>query len=589
MKKYTNTIKAIIVSSISILSVLWIFSRAANPSFSINPSTLTGKLHCEYRFYMVLNSSWMWYNAFESTIAFDSWSALITHEAINPLFNNITENSLQSWYLYNARGTMLPWQTSTSTLTNALTFRFKTTQNITGTALNFVTLSGDTILFDPNLTDDWATINASWSSYDILTGITNWVYTFIALPCVPDTHAPSMQNNYPSNGNRYIPNNATITMTLYDRAGAGNVNGPAPLATNNRQHYWYSWNDISNLSNYVPAPSNVDNQEWVNSGTIHISVACPTCAWWDWWSYTFTPADPALSINERNGSTTYNKLTRQNKIRWYELSLPAPAPYEVEKEIYVNVSVTDNPNENNQTHTATPSFSFNSPQNPIITKISPAESSNISPTISPFVFTFIDDWAGIDTWTISITIPEYSSWTKFYTGHVYSWSELGIILMSWLPGLGNSGSYEVSFTPLRPFPSNTNISITGSVYDLAGNKGTYTSQFTTAMSCLDWWCADTFTVNVLWWIYSWLSLFTGSLIQITWTNINSPYPYLTGINNDILMCWLPYNWTILTWNIWIFDTFGTSLKGTTYNNENIYITGMEWLNFTYDNGTIIIY
>lgn len=530
----------------------------------------------------------MWYNAFESTIAFDSWSALVTHEAINPVFNNITDTSIQSWYLYNARGTMLPWQTSTSTI-NALTFRFKTTQNITGTDLNFVTLSGDTIIFDPNLTDDWATINASWSSYDILTGITNWVYTFVPLPCVPDNNAPSMQDNYPSNGNRYIPDNATITMTLYDRAGAGNVHGPAPLATNNKQHYWYSWNNTALLSNYVPAPSTVDNQEWVNSGTISISVSCPTCSWGAWWSYTFTPSDPELSITERNGDTSHNKLSRQNKIRGYELSLPAPAPYEIEEQIYVHISVTDNPNEYNETHTGTPSFSFNSPQNPVITRTDPSWSTNISRSFSPFVFTFTDDRAGIDTWTISITIPEYSSWTKFYTGHTYSWSELTLTSISWSPGTGNSGSYEVSFVPLRPFPSNTTINITGSVYDLAGNKWTYVSQFTTAMSCLDRWCADIFTVDILWWSYSWLSLFTGYLIQVTWTNINSPYPYLTGINNDILMCWLPYIWTILTWNIWIFDTVGTSIKGTTYTDDMLYVTGMDGLNFTYDNGTIVIY
>jgi hypothetical protein len=55
---------------------------------------------------------------------------------------------------------MLPGQTSIANI-NALTFRFKTIQNITGTTLDFTTLSGSTIIFDPNLTDDGATINAS--------------------------------------------------------------------------------------------------------------------------------------------------------------------------------------------------------------------------------------------------------------------------------------------------------------------------------------------------------------------------------------------------------------------------------------------
>ena len=55
---------------------------------------------------------------------------------------------------------MLPGQTSLATI-NALTFRFKTIQNITGTTLDFTTLNGNAIVFDPNLTDDGATINGS--------------------------------------------------------------------------------------------------------------------------------------------------------------------------------------------------------------------------------------------------------------------------------------------------------------------------------------------------------------------------------------------------------------------------------------------
>gem|GEM_PF-6361553 len=112
---------------------------------------------------------------------------------------------------------MLPGQTSIATI-NALTFRFKTIQNITGTTLDFTTLSGDAIVFDPNLTDDGATLNASGSSYDILSGVTHGIYTFVPLPCIPDTTSPNMGWNYPSNGMRYVPYNATIYMVLYDWA-----------------------------------------------------------------------------------------------------------------------------------------------------------------------------------------------------------------------------------------------------------------------------------------------------------------------------------------------------------------------------------
>ena len=586
MKRNTSTVKTIIAGIVSILSVLWIFGQAATPNFSISPSTLTGKLHCSYRFSMVLNPDAIGYNAFESTIQFDSWSAQIIHESINPLFNNITSASINSGYLYNARWTMLPGQTSLATI-NALTFRFKTIQNITGTTLDFTTLNGNAIVFDPNLTDDGATINASWSSYDILSGVTHGVYTFVPLPCVPDQAAPSMWWNYPSNGDRYVADNTTISLTLYDRAGAWSVNWPAPLATNDRQHYRYSGNDTSSLNNYVPAPSSVDNQEGVNSGSISITLDCPTCTSWSR-PYVFTSASPALIINERTGNSSIHMLTWQNKIRGYTLSIPAPSPYEIEKQVYVNISVTDNPNEYNETNTWTPSFSFNAPENPTITRIQPSTAIDIPPNFGPFVFNFEDDRAGIDTGSISITIPEYSSWSKFYTGHTYSGNELTFTLIWGTPGTGNAWSYQVAFTPLRPLPSNSTLQITWVVYDLAGNEWTYSAQFSTTMSCIDRGCADFFTVDILGGLNIGTYTFTWDFIYITWTNTNSPYPYFTGINNDILMCGRPYTGTILTGNIWIFDTTGNSIKGTTYTEDELYITGLDGIDFIYSNGTIII-
>jgi len=181
------------------------------------------------------------------------------------------------------------------------------------------------------------------------------------------------------------------------------------------------------------------------------------------------------------------------------------------------------------------------------------------------------------------------SWSiLLYTGYTYSWADLTIILNHWWAGTGNSGWYEVSFTPKRAFPSNTIIQLTWSVYDYAGNNGIYWGNFRTRMTCVDRWCADIFTLNILWGTNIGNYLFTWSLIIITWTNLSSPYPYFTGVNNDILMCWLPYTWTILTWNIWIFDTSGTQINGILYTWKELYITGMDGLDFIYSGGIIII-
>ncbi len=591
MKFTTRSVKIGLSLVTAIVSIFGLAVFANNPHFSIVPDTLTGKLHCEYQFGMIINPEGSWYNAFENTIQFQSWYVLVTPVSINTnIFNGVTSHFI-TWSLYRAWWTMLPGTYSTATITWLL-FNFKTLQNITSTQLIFTTLTGWSITFDPNTTDDGIVLNSSINSFDILQSVNTGTYTFVPLPCIFDTTPPSIWWNYPTNGLRFVPYNSTITLVLYDRVGSQIWwSDPRMTHNNNTEHYRYSWNDTSNIANYVPVPTSwpkVDNQEGVNSWTISLTIACPTCSWWAGWSYTFIPGSPSLTITERTWTNTINMLTRQNKIRWYFLSLTAPAPYEIEKQVYVYRTGIDNPNPDGNIHTGHWSFSFNAPQNPTITRIQPSTSSNIPTTFSWFVFNFEDDRAGVDTGTISITIPEYHSWTKFYTGHTYSWNELTITLIGWSPGTGNSWSYQVAFNTLRPFPSNATIQITWFVKDLAGNIWTYIGSFTTAMSCEDRGCADYFTVNIFTGFNAWSFHFTGTLIQVTGTVIWSPYPYLTGIYNDTLMCGRPYSWTLLTGNIWIYDTSGIQINGYLYTGNILYITGLDGLNFIYDNGTIII-
>ncbi|EKD24981.1 MAG: hypothetical protein ACD_80C00142G0023 [uncultured bacterium (gcode 4)] len=580
--------KIVTFVTLGLLSMLGMISFAADPSFSITPSSLTGKLHCGYTFGMILNPAGINYNGFSSTIKFDSGNVSLRGMTFNPIFAGPHTSYITDWYLYEAYGLMSAWQSSNTTL-QALTFGFTTLQNITSTNLFLTTRTWAAISYGLYTTADGAVINRFLDSFDILTWVNDGAYTFVALPCIPDGESPLMWRNTPINGERYIPSNHTISFVLYDWAGPGVVASPLPMNnSNNRQHYRYSGNAIA-LPNYVPAPVTVDNQEWVNSGTIQVSVACPTCTLSAPWTNTYLPGNSSMTIVWRTGNITYNKLTRQNKTRGYVVSIASPSPngYEIEKQINVNINVTDNPNENNATHLWVHSFSFNAPEAPVITRIAPIMPL-VPTTFSPFIFTFTDDRAGINTWTMNITIPQFSSWSKSYTWYTYSGTDFTITLISGLPGAWNSWSYQVSFVPKRVFPSNSILQITWSVYDLAGNLWLYTSSFTTAKSCLDWWCADFFTVNILSGTSIWARSFTWNLIQVTWTNINSPYPYLTGINNDILMCGRPYSWTILTWNIWIFSTTWSQINGILYTWSQIYITGMDGIDFVYNNGVIVI-
>jgi hypothetical protein len=56
---------------------------------------------------------------------------------------------------------------------------------------------------------------------------------------VIDVDSPKVTNIVPANNSFQVPSSQTISFIVYDWMSAGSVVGPAPLATNNRQHYWY--------------------------------------------------------------------------------------------------------------------------------------------------------------------------------------------------------------------------------------------------------------------------------------------------------------------------------------------------------------
>ena len=579
----TTTGKVIIFSLLSVLSILGVVTFAADPSFSLSVNSGTQlKLHCNYTMGIMINPWWVGYNGFDSTLKFDSGNVVINHISVNPFFTSSTTGYIKSGYLYRSYGVRPAW--SGNTAIQAATFWFTTTQNILSTMIEFTTLAGNTIVFDKNTTDDGAVINSSISSLDILTGITNATYTLIPLPCIIDNEAPTINSTTPTNWARYIATGYHIWFLVYDWIGAGNVSWPAPLGTNNRSHYRYAGGATS-LGNYQSAPTTVDNQEWVNSWSLRVTVACPSCVWG--WSHVLTQAN--LNITPWTGNGSINADTRDSADRWYMVNFAAPDPYEIEKLVTVTIQATDNPNENSVIHTGTHSFSFNAPSIPTITRLSPATSINVATNISPIIFRMADDRAGINPDTIKITIPAIMSWaTLLYTWYTYSGSDLTLLLSWGAVGTGNSWAYQVSFIPKRTFPSNTTINITWSVYDYANNLWTYASSFTTSMSCADRWCSDVFTLNILWWTNIGNYTFTWGLIIITWTNLSSPYPYLTWVDNDILMCGRPYTGTILTGNIWIYDLSGIQINGNIYTEDTLYITGEDGLDFIYNNGVIII-
>ena len=541
---------------------------AFDTSFDFYPGSGTKfKLYCEYPVYMIINWWPEKFNWFDAGILFDSNSILLKTWSIHDDFPNW--NNYISWNVYKVWWAMAGWFKEWRL--TWVSFSFITTWNIVNTSLLFVDKNWNSgFVYWLETTDDGISLAGveHWKR-DILSNVNHVTYYFVALPCNADWKSPTITNVSVAPWATKVPINQTITFVTYDWDGSN----PSKV------RYWFSGNSVDDLNNYVSAPSNVDNQEWVNSGSISVKVSCDTC------STPQSNVPASLSISNWDWTTSVNALTWDSERRWYNVSFDAPFSYEVEKQVNVSISVTDNPNENWQTHTKPYNFSFNAPEAPTISRVYPSPSTNefISPSKNFAISFYIkDDWAGVDTGTVKITIPEIMSGDEvLLSSYVYSWSDLDFQLSWWQPWLWNSWSYIVSFYPKEDFPVSTMITINVEWADLAWTSKQITTTFKTRPSCSFFWCID--DINIVWGDIN--EIFTGLVLTVTWTNPNSPYPYLTWEKKEILMCGGGWNWISFDWNVSIYDAEWNWIWWNSYTNNELFII---WLDFVYEDWVIKI-
>lgn len=546
-----------------VLSFSYVYAGISN-LFEMDPAIITWKYYCDTTLTTNINYVSDAYTTFEFFIKFDTWAVTLSHDSINSYFDQDTLFNVV-WDKYRARW----WTLSTTTVDKeATTF---TIQPIlvapyeTSTLLEFVDNAWNTPAYDTTYTED--NISIWGGGKDTLAGVSNATINFDAYPCIDDNEEPFVYDFSPTTidwGQLTWSN--TISFTMIDWRGSA------------YWHYRYD-NDAKTLGDYTTSPSNVDNQYGVDSSTISVSVD-------NNWSVT----QPSLTTIAFAWDASHNALTWDREDRGYVVSFTSPV-FNVEEEVKITITWADNQNYIWAIHTGSRTFTFNSPVPPTIDMLYPVDhSENHNPTISPLVFFAWDEWAGVDSWTISITIQDvYSGPTLVYTAHTYNYwdSELSIVLSGWTTIKGWSGGYKIELTPWINLPENSTINISWYAMDLVGNEILDAWWFTTRPSCAFYGCSEILDIYIMTWInlpwspYS----FTWSLLIATWTNPDSPYPYLMGVDNNILMCGFPWTWANLTGNIQIFEWDGETLLTTDYTQHKLYIT---WLNFEYENWVINI-
>ncbi len=562
------------------LFMMLMFAQAADiPYFYFQSNSGNRlKLYCTNNLKMWVDAWNQKYNGFEAYIKFDTWDIQITSVSVNSDFSNGQKKEL-FWNMYHVWWAM-PWWYKTNK-TELVNLNYETLRNITWTKFSIKDMNWANNYW-LQTTADGLTLN--WydvSSKDILTWVEDLLLEYYAYPCDIDTQNPIIWNLNKSwttdsvDKQTKIPSDQTLSFETYDWDSLHKVN------------YWFSGKDTSNLDNYVSAPNNVDNQEWINSGSISVKVSCEKC------STPKSNVNATLNISNWNWTSGKNALTWDSERRWYNVSFDAPFPYEVEKEIVIKVSVSDNANELWTTHTWTRTIKFNSPVPPTIDMLEPTNTLFASPSRNnPLKFYFSDDWAGVDSGTISLEIKEIT-WENdeiIMTGYVYSGSELSMSLSGWSEWIWNEAKYEVEFYPKRDFPENKIITVVAYAKDLAWNEKTQLFTLMTRQSCEFYGCRESTNVfGLVWTNISRRFNFTWSVLIVS-EYVNQwgvEYPYLSG--NELVCKSSNRDGLLLTWEVNLYDENNHFLWNSTgYQDNVLYVTGSEKLDIYLDeNGKVV--
>ena len=575
-------ISKILFGIVFMLSIFWL-SLAQNVNYlDVSPSAWTYKYFCDFNVNIDAVHNGGDYSNCIYHVSFDTgaiglsylsrWASFDTHdldEYLNTNFDVLHVEEQNTAGLLNSSATC-----STLRINNKNT-------SVASTSLEFVDNSFNTPTSNTFLqTNEWLVLNGVWNT---LTWVNNATYNFDAAPCSGDINAPVV---YPGS---LTPS----TVNWWQLTGIQDIDMLVIDWQSTNWHYRYSWLDNTNLSNYeeVVGGDNVDNQYWVNSWTLNVKIVNAAGAG--------TTEYPILTKVAYTWTYTPNKFTWDSVDRWYWIDFTNTNAFEVEKEVIITVTGYDNPNYSLATHLMTRVFTFNTPEKPTMNMTTPINWSTFqNPAISLLKFQTNDSWAGVDTWTIKIEIPVIMSWaTQLMTGHIYSGSELSFSLNSGGTGLGDAGWYEISLIPFWDFPSDETVVVSGFVADLSinavnlsTNNYTDTWTFTTRPSCDFYGCNEILDIYIMEWSHFNGGIpyqFTGELLVATGTNPNSIYPYLTWINNDILMCGFPYTWANITSNFDMYESDWITLLTLpyAYTWTELYIT---WLDFTYSNGVITV-
>lgn len=555
--KTTGKIKWLFMFMMAMLIWVW-FSYAQNVNtLSITPSTYTWRYFCPIDLSVMANyNEWPGFTNCQYTLKFDPSVIELWYASRGSAYSETDTVDHQWNMLFVEEKTENPITQTVSCSNLVLT---GIGASVSAATINFVNASGNIpTTYDFLHTEDL--LNLSYNGADTLTWVQDLTINFYACPCDLDNTAPTI-TNWSHDSNTHYTGDQIISFLAYDKGGS-------------LRKYWTNWS--KDLSNYTWwAPAWMDNQEWVNSGTISIKVITE--------NGDELPIIPNSIIPYTWYISSTPQYTWDGNYRWYFVSFETSG-LQVETPMTIVVSVSDNALNwdwwcTTSAHTKVYTGKLNQKEAPTIALNSPTW-QNINPNVW-VELTVSDSRAWVDTGSVVFEIlPITSGWQLIMSWSIYSWSDLHFELIDWSTELWWASKYRVSFQPTYDFAVSSTITISWYAKDYVEMETYQTFTFGTRADCTFYGCVNFVDIfsgtrnNLIQWHFTW------SLIVVTGTL--APYPYLTWADGDIVMCG-PIDESInLTWSVDIYSEW-QRINGNLYPYEDLYVTGLD---FTYESGVI---
>lgn len=370
------------------------------------------------------------------------------------------------------------------------------------------------------------TLSAPWGIEIIHSGnqisrTTGYFYVQQA-PCVSDSTPPTFTLNTPTPWTKKS-HLSGIALILNENDGVAGSNVPY-IRTG-----WWLWTGNSR---------GITNQYGINLTTFKIRISG------NWTSVYFTGGmfAPAWALSAVPNWKTWQFLDKN-----YTVGIDGSQlfDYGIEKTITITWTVQDRMN---NTINYWP-LTFNSPVSPWLIPWSdtPSAWDIWVDTLAPISLWIADDWAGIHSWSIVVTLS-WVAWTEYWP-YIFSWSDLNL---SGIVGTANQPDYSISISNHVAFPYSWSIQVSISATDMVGTPDTIWDYiFTTRPSCIDLGCCNTVyinTRNTLPFLYTGINITISGWLNPSFVSNGTTWTLYCGTENEWMNIykWIEENtWTAL--------------------------------------------